>query len=223
MRAVVLTAQRRYSAPALGRPGVVAGLARLDHVGQRAPLDQLHREERRAGRLADAVDGHDVRVPQPCRRLGLALEAREQPAVLAHRGWQDLERHSPVQADLPRLVDHTHAAAAQLAQDLELAQAAGLGGPGLGRRLDHRDELEETPQGVGVLGVPREDRLAVDRLAAVQAVEDLVLDVFEGTARHGVQPPGHQALTGCRTVHGGSGRAGRAPSATTRGRHGSGG
>jgi hypothetical protein len=71
--------------------------------------------------LANAEDGDDVRVVQPGRRLRFALETRAQRLVGEKMRRQHLERDPPAKRLLHRLVHHAHAAAADLADDAELA------------------------------------------------------------------------------------------------------
>ena len=68
--------------------------------------------------LADAEDRHDVGVVQPPRGLGLAAEPRQVAAL-----GQELQGNVAVERALVCLVDHAHAAAANLADDPELAPA----------------------------------------------------------------------------------------------------
>ena len=80
--------------------------------------------------LADLVDLHDVRVLQLGHRLRLGAEAGQllRAGVVARQ--DHLQGDDPVQLHLPGLVDHAHAAAAQLAEDL----VAGHDGPRRGTR-----------------------------------------------------------------------------------------
>jgi len=68
--------------------------------------------------LADLVDLNDVGVLQAGDGLGLGAEAGQvRRAGMAAR--QDhLQRDDAIQLEVPRLVDDTHAALAELAQDL---------------------------------------------------------------------------------------------------------
>ncbi len=67
--------------------------------------------------LADVVDGADVRVVERGRRLGLALEAAQGLGILGDVVRQELQGDKTVEARIFRLVDHTHAATAQLLDD----------------------------------------------------------------------------------------------------------
>ena len=85
--------------------------------------------------------------PQPLRGAG-------------HLGGEHLQGHRPIEADLPRLIDDPHAAAAQLADQLVVAETAqagprlvvsvarvalgGRGRPGLEGRVDHGGMLGES-------------------------------------------------------------------------------
>ena len=113
----------------------------------------------RAFLLARGVDGDDVGVVQPGRRLRLAAEALHRLAGQPQPARQDLQRHLAVERYLTRRVDHPHAAAAQLADDLEVAEpragqvrhrsplrlGCGCGGgrPGEGRAQDNAGRRTE--------------------------------------------------------------------------------
>jgi hypothetical protein len=68
--------------------------------------------------LADLVNLHDAGVVQPSHRLRLDLEARQLLGAGVAAGQDHLQCDDPIQLRLPGLVDDTHAATAQLAQDL---------------------------------------------------------------------------------------------------------
>ena len=106
-----------------GRCLVVVAIA-SQVMRQVAAANQLHAEEGMPLMPADLEDRHDVGMVQVSRRLGLGAE----PADLGLRGElarQDhLERDHAVEADLASPVDHAHAAAGQLAQELVVAKPA---------------------------------------------------------------------------------------------------
>ncbi len=77
-------------------------------------VDELHRQERRAVRLVDAVDPGDVRVVQRREQLGLALEARQPLGVAGERLGQDLDRDVAVERRVDRLPDDPHPTLADL-------------------------------------------------------------------------------------------------------------
>ena len=101
-----------------GGLGRAAAACRPAAAARLPPVDELQREERQAVVLADLVDLDDVGVLQPGDRLGLGAEAGQ----LAGPAWPPariiFRATTPVEADLPGLVDDAHAAAAQLAEDL---------------------------------------------------------------------------------------------------------
>jgi len=108
---------------------VQAGLLRRgvahprDDPVQSLALDVLHDVVVEAVALADAVDLDDVGVVQPACQPGLALEACQVPPLQQGLRRQDLQRHAPPEGLLLGLEDHAHAAAPDLADDLEVAQA----------------------------------------------------------------------------------------------------
>ena len=125
--------------------GVLHGLGRLDqegHGGPRivrergeplaevGPLDQLHAEVALAVVVADLVNRDDAGMIQQCHSLGLVLEPTQLPLVGQHACLDHLERDGPVEAELPGLVDHAHAAPAKLFLNLVVTEVAD-GGAGL--------------------------------------------------------------------------------------------
>ena len=113
-----------------------ASIVRADHsagwgvparrLRQRAALDQLQDQERRAGVLAHAVDLHDAGVVQPRHGLGLVPEPREHLGMGQGAGVEHLHRDLALQLGLPGAVDDPHAAPAQDPQDLVTGEL-GLG------------------------------------------------------------------------------------------------
>ena len=99
-------------APAPGRMGLPC-----DAVLQRLAFQALHDDEGLALVLADVVDGADVRMVQGGGGAGLALEALERLLIAGELRRQELEGHEAAQARVLGLVDHAHAAAAQLVDD----------------------------------------------------------------------------------------------------------
>ncbi len=71
---------------------------------------------------ADAEDWHDVGMVQPGRSPRLALEPQDLLGIGEGRIGEDLERDAPAKRLLLGLVDHAHAAAADLAEDAVIAQ-----------------------------------------------------------------------------------------------------
>jgi hypothetical protein len=118
-----------------GRLGRRERPAAPDSLGQGAAGEVLHGQVGVAAGLAEREHPHDVRVLQRRDRLRLDQESRAQRRVGEGSGDEHLQRHGPVEADLRRLVDDAHAAAAQFALDLE-ARHGGRSDAGLARRLD---------------------------------------------------------------------------------------
>ena len=101
-----LDGQRQQRVQFHGTPG--------DHVLQGHAIQILHGDKRLAVLLANVVNGADVGMVQRGSRLRLALEAAERLRILGHFIGQKLERDEAVQPRVLGLIDHTHAAAAQL-------------------------------------------------------------------------------------------------------------
>ena len=78
---------------------------------------------------ADGVHRDDVRVMELRRGLGLLPESLQMLGVERGRKRQDLQGHAASQRQLDGLVDDAHAAPADLAHDLEVAQ--GICGNGV--------------------------------------------------------------------------------------------
>ena len=70
-------------------------------LGQALPLDEAHAEIVLPLVLADLVDRHDARMIEVRRRLGLGVEPLHVGVVGELAGEDHLERHGPVEADLP--------------------------------------------------------------------------------------------------------------------------
>src|SRR6267378_3714967 len=77
-----------------------------------------------AALAAGGVDRHNVGVVQAGGRLSFVLEPLQLLAVECRSEGQYLQRHAPAQRDLLRLVYHAHAAAADFAEDAEVAEGA---------------------------------------------------------------------------------------------------
>ena len=108
------------------------GPALADQRLQGPPFDQLHAEKGPAGGLPGVIDRADVRVVQGAGGAGLAAEARQPYGVPGTLLGQELQGDGPVEAVLPGLVHHPHAAAAEQAQDLvagDLGRGLGAGRP----------------------------------------------------------------------------------------------
>ena len=159
-----------------------------DHLGQALALDELHGVVVHAPLAADGVDRHDVGVVQAGGGLGLELEPLELPGVERRGEGQDLQRHAAAERDLLGLVDDAHAAAADLAEDPEVAQlrrsagteaasrcAVATAAAGHAAQLRHRrDGREHPPRLLDPLGMLPGDGPPVHRLAGLELVGQLV-------------------------------------------------
>ena len=95
-----------------------------EQSGQRLPLNQSHTEICLSLMLAGVVDGHDVRVYQMSGGLRFAAEARQ-----IFRGGQfaiedHFESDRAIETALPRLIHDAHAAAADLFEQLVIAEGS---------------------------------------------------------------------------------------------------
>jgi hypothetical protein len=77
------------------------------------PLDELHREVRPAGVGAHVVDPHDALVAQTRDRLRFPLEPRPLVRSGVAASEEHLHRDGTVKAQVPGLINDTHAAAAE--------------------------------------------------------------------------------------------------------------
>jgi hypothetical protein len=103
-----------------------AGGQVVQHLVQAAAVDELHGVVGGALDLADVEDRHQVGVVQAGGGAGLAQEALQPGGLLRATHRQHLQGHPFVQGQVDRLVDDTHAAAADLADDAVAAE--GLAG-----------------------------------------------------------------------------------------------
>ena len=88
-----------------------------DQVAQRAAADELHREEDVALVGALVVDGDDVGVGQPGRRVRLADEPGDELLVVGQARVHHLERDRAVETVVVGLVDRGHPAPRQPGAD----------------------------------------------------------------------------------------------------------
>jgi len=93
-------------------------------IGQAGALDVFHGEVVLAVDLAHVVDLHDVRMAQTGGGAGLLLEPLHVLGAGEVAGEDHLDGHGPLEALLPGLVDHAHAAAPDLAEQLVRAEIA---------------------------------------------------------------------------------------------------
>jgi len=140
-----------------------------DFLFQAATLDVFHGQERPVVVLAHLMDLHDVRVLQPGSDRGFLEEPC--PLLVPHvRRSNHLQGDDPVQLDLPGLVDHPHAAAADFFKQLIRANpprsiAAGV------RESPQGIAERRTETGRGVACRPRRRRFV--ELVPTQCLVDL--------------------------------------------------
>ncbi len=170
--------------------------------------------------LADAEDRHDVRVMQPRGRAGLALEPADLLRVGERPRRQDLEGDATAERLLLGLVHDAHAAAPHLAQQAELAQAAGVRpdvrigltadrrravGGLVAELLHHQECREQREDLLGQLGMLLGVVLGRHRLAATDPLEELLGQDLDGVpirsaCRHGRPFPFCEAPEAARNV-----------------------
>ena len=130
---------------------------------------EIHAVERLAANLADFVDGHNVGMAKLSIGFRFQPKARQ---IIGIRAWprQDhLDRDNAIQADLPRLEHHAHAASADFLEQRVIAKVFSRLNPNAGR---------------GVLGglVIRQSRwlgrLRTSRLGCSSSQRRKVMDVF---------------------------------------------
>ena len=144
--------------------------------------DELHHVVGQAVLLADAEDRDDVRVVEPRGRVGFADEALAALRVQLRVRGQYLEGDRTAERLLHRLEHDAHPAAADLADDAEVAKAVRerflLGRASRAAELLEdfhlRDGREQFAELLGVVGVS--GRVVADGgvLAAAQAVRELL-------------------------------------------------
>ena len=112
----------------------------LEPLAERLALEQLHGGVDGALLAAEVVYGEDVGVREGGHRLRLALEAREGLRVLGEVPRQHLDGDVALELRVPCPVDDTHAALAELREDL-VRSDPGSGNDGHARRGEY------TPRG----------------------------------------------------------------------------
>jgi len=96
----------------------------LQHLVQRASLEQFHRDVGRVALLADVENRHDVRVAEPARGARFAQEADADLVdhILRQVRQQRLQRDLALDDEIDRAVNRTHGTPAELSQDAITAQ-----------------------------------------------------------------------------------------------------
>ena len=183
---------RRPGALALPRPPQPAQF--LQDGVQAHAGDELHDVVVMAVVPAHAEDRDDVGVVQPRRGPRLSLEPQYLLPIAEGRIGEDLQRHPPAQRLLLGLVDHTHSAAADLAENAVVAQprqpglatdgnAAGGVVGAVGAEVLHADQYrEDLADLVGEFGVAPAVFLERRPFAAALTPEEVVGHRLDGVA-----------------------------------------
>jgi hypothetical protein len=147
----------------------VAG-ERVEQLGQRGAVHELHREPGDAPLLAPREHRYDARVTQPRHSRDLAPEAFARPAEVQQLRPDELERDLPLQRGLLGAEHHAHAAAAEARQQAELPEALREAVvPALGRMA-----VEEAPSDQADVAEPadhRAQRRGLLRALAAERIE----------------------------------------------------
>ena len=96
---------------------VILHRTRADGVLERQAIEKLHGDERLAFMLVNVVNGADVGMIQRRSGLRLALEAGQSLRIFGDIVGQEFQRDKAAELEVLRLVNHAHAAAAQLLDD----------------------------------------------------------------------------------------------------------
>ncbi len=131
----------------------VAGVAKA--LGEVASFDELHGVVADPFGRTDGEDGDDIGMVEAGDGLGLALEALHGDFVGHGAEPKDFEGDAAAEGDLFGFVDHAHAAAADFADEAEVAELGGGIGGGAGGSVDELeagDGLGELRGQVGVGG-----------------------------------------------------------------------
>jgi len=109
--------------------------ARREQLAQRDAIHEFHEQVIHSARLAEIMDGDDVRVAQPRQGLGLLFEAPGEGGVFLPFRREDFQGDQAVEAGLARFVHDTHPAASQALDDFQLGKVFGeIAGRGRGGR-----------------------------------------------------------------------------------------
>ena len=121
MRELQRVAQRRHDGQRLLR----REFPRAQQMAQVHAVHKFHEQVIKSARLAEVVNGDDVRMVQRRQRLRLACEALGKLRIAHPLGREQFQRDEAVQAFLTCLVNHAHAAAAEAFEDFELRKMRG--------------------------------------------------------------------------------------------------
>ena len=101
--------------------------ARLNQIGERAPLDQFHREEDTSVDLINRVDRDDVRVVEGGDGSRFTVEPRDGVGIGFDAGRQHFQRDVPLELRVAGTIDVAHAAAAKQHHGFVSAEARAHG------------------------------------------------------------------------------------------------
>jgi len=90
---------------------------------ERAAGDQLHGDEIHIAVAVDFVNRNDVGMVQCGSGLGFLDETQPPRGIGRLLRRKHLQRHEAVETRVPRLVDHAHAALAELLEDLVVGES----------------------------------------------------------------------------------------------------
>ena len=113
-----------------------SGLRSRSRIGQRHPVDELHRHQLPAVELDQVEDAADVWRDHFAGRADFLAQAVERPLVGQQRHPHGLERHVDPQLEIEGAKDLAHAAASEQRADA-IAVAEHMAG---GERLDRLDD-----------------------------------------------------------------------------------
>ncbi len=99
----------------------------MDEGGQAAAVDELHGVVVDSLLATDVEDGHDVRVVQLRRGLGLDLESLPLLGVDGGGEREHLQSNAAAERDLLGLVNDPHSPSADFAEDAIVAQLGAVG------------------------------------------------------------------------------------------------
>ncbi len=164
----------------------LAGLPGIGQdIRQAAPLDKLHRVVMDAALAADGEDRHDVGMVQPRDGLGLAMEPLHGLLVRDGAEPEDLQGHPTAERGLLGLVDDAHAAAADLADDAEIAERGRFLDSRAGRAVDELDAGQARIELHGQLRMARKQLVTVGSPAGLEVGHVAVEDADDRRGRAG--------------------------------------
>ena len=104
----------------------------LDPAAERSALQQFNRQVGNGDTIwphegIDLVNLHHLRMLDAGEDLGLEEEALNGARIRDHSGQDHLRRDQPIEAAMPGLVHHPHAAATDLTHDVETRNAGQAG------------------------------------------------------------------------------------------------